>query len=77
MKVSVHAGERFLERVVNKSTYTCIDVDFAMRYLHHLFLDVVPGSSNKQFVLPGFENFRAVYRENTIITIIPKGRAHV
>ena len=33
MKVSIHAGQRFLERVMTKKTYTCFDVDFAIEYL--------------------------------------------
>lgn len=77
MKVSVHAGERFLQRVMKKSNYTVIDVDFAMRYLTKLFQDVVPTSYAKPFVIPGFEDYRAIYKDNTIITIIPKGYNHV
>jgi hypothetical protein len=77
MKVSVHAGQRFLERVMNKSTYTVIDVDFAIRYLEKILSTVVPNSNNKHFVIPGFENFKVVHRENTAITIIPKGASNV
>jgi len=77
MKVSVHAAQRFLERVMNKSTYTCIDVDFTIRYLEKLLSSVVPNSRSMRFVLPGFENFKVIYRENTIITVIPKGNKYV
>ncbi len=77
MKVSAHAAQRFLERVMGKSTYTCIDVDFAIRYLEKILSTVVPNSNNKHFVIPGFENFKVVHRENTAITIIPKGDRHV
>ena len=73
MKVSAHAGKRFLERVMSKSTYTCMDVDFAMRYLEKILRDIVPASYAKPFVIPGFENYKAIYRDNTVITIIPKG----
>jgi len=77
MKVSVHAGKRFLERVMNRSTYTCLDVDFAIRYLERALSSVVPNSSSKHFVLPDFQEYKAIYRQNTIVTIIPKGRSHV
>ena len=77
MKVSIHAGQRFLERVMAKANYTCFDVNMAISYLEKIFQDVVPNSANKHFVIPGFENYRAVYRQNTIITIIPKGDIYV
>ena len=77
MIVSTHAAKRFLERVMCKTTYTCIDVDFALRYLEKILIDTVPTSYAKPFVLPGFENFKAIYRDNTIITIIPKGDRYV
>lgn len=77
MKVSIHAAQRFLERVMNKTTYTCIDVDFSVRYLEKILVDIVPASYAKPFVLPGFENYRAIYRDNTIITIIEKGSRNV
>lgn len=73
MKVSVHAGERFLQRVMNKSKYTLVDIDFAIRYLEKVFKDIVPNSYARPFIIPGFENYRAIYRGNTVITIIPKG----
>jgi len=73
MRVSVHAAQRFLERVMKKSTYTSKDVGFTLRFLEKLLQDIVPTSYAKRFVIPGFENYRAIYRENTVITIIPKG----
>jgi len=76
MTVSIHAGQRFLERVMTKETYTCFDVGFAIAYLEKILKDVVPASKSTQFVLPGFENFKVVYREGCAITIIPKGSKH-
>ena len=73
MKVSVHAGERFLQRVMSKATYTCFDVNFAIEYLEKVLRDVVPTSRSTQFALPGFENFKVIYREGSVITIIAKG----
>ena len=77
MKVSVHAGERFLQRVMNRSKYTLVDIDFAIRYLEKVFKDIVPSSYAKSFIIPGFENYRVIHRDNTVITIIPKGEKYV
>lgn len=73
MQISYHAAERFLERVMVKTQYTHNDVEFAMRYLQKLLRDVVIVGTVKHFVLPGFENFKAVYKQNMVVTIIPKG----
>ena len=77
MKVSIHAGQRFLERVMTKATYTCFDVNFAIEYLEKILKDIVPTSRTAQFSLPGFESFKVVYREGNVITIIPKGDHYV
>jgi len=77
MKVSMHAGERFLQRVMAKSTYTCFDVNFAIEYLEKVLKDVVPIGKVKRFILPGFENYMVIYREGTVVTIIPKGDRYV
>lgn len=72
MKISYHAAQRFLERVMTKTKYSHQDVEFAMRYLEKLLEDVVVCSPVKHFVLPGFEEYKAVYRENVVVTIISK-----
>ena len=72
MKITVHAAQRFLERVMKKTEYSFQDVMFSMRYLEKLLNDVIPRSNTKHFVLPGFENYRAVYCDNAIVTIIQK-----
>jgi hypothetical protein len=77
MKVSIHAGERFLERVMSKQSYTCFDINRAIEYLEILLKDVVPNSRSMYFVLPGFENFKVVYKEGNVVTIIPKGDKYV
>ncbi len=77
MKVSIHAGERFLQRVMNKSNYTCFEVNMAISYLEKALKDIVPNSCNKHFVIPGFEDYKAVYCQNTIVTVVPKGEKHV
>lgn len=77
MKVSVHAGQRFLERVMKKTQYDYFDVNRAMKFLEKLLQDVVPNSNVMQFVLPCFENYKVVYKSGTVVTIIPKGEKYV
>ena len=77
MKVSIHAGQRFLERVMTKTNYTCFDVNRAIEFLERSLKDVVPNSRSMRFVLPGFEKFSVIYREGHVITIIPKGDRYV
>jgi len=72
MIITTHAAERFLQRVMSKATYTCFDIKFAIDYLQKVLKDVVPSSNAMQFVLPGFEHFRAVYKGGYVVTIIPK-----
>lgn len=77
MKITIHAAQRFLERVMNKSDYTCFDVDFALRFLEKTFSNVIVTSYAKPFVVPGFENYKAIHKENTIITIVLKGNKYI
>jgi len=77
MRITTHAAKRFLERVMSKKTYTCIDIDFAIRFLEKVLRDVVPTGSATSFALPSFENFRVIYKEGSVITIIPKGDKYV
>lgn len=77
MKISAHAAQRFLQRVMKKTDYTCLDVDFAIRFLENLLEDVVPRSRSMRFILPSFENYQIIYRDNTVVTIIPKGERYV
>lgn len=77
MRITIHAAQRFLERVMDKETYSCLDVDFTIRYLAKLLADVVPTGSATSFVLPSFENYKVIYKEGSVITIIPKGERYV
>ncbi len=72
MEISIHASKRFLERVMNKTSYTYLDVDFSKRYLERLLYDVSPNSCYKYFVIPGFSQYKAIHRDNILVTIIPK-----
>jgi hypothetical protein len=77
MKVSIHAGQRFLERVMSKREYSCFDINMAIEYLEKLLKDVVPTGKSTQFALPCFENFKVVYADGCVLTILPKGNNHV
>ena len=73
MIITLHAAQRFLERVIKKTEFTSKDLELAKAYLSKVFQNVVPTSVAKRFALPGFESqFCVVYKNNTIITIIPK-----
>jgi len=73
MKITNHAAERFLERVIGQMQYTWGDVVKTKLYLKRVLANVVVRSTYKHFPLPGFENmFYVVYKDNAIITIIPK-----
>ncbi|WP_121628736.1 hypothetical protein [Poseidonibacter antarcticus] len=73
MIITYHAGQRFLERVIHKIDFTKYEVHRTVEYLQRVFKDVVPSSKVAYLPLPGFEsNFHAVYKDNTILTIVPK-----
>ena len=75
MIITLHAAQRFLERVIKKTEFTSKDLEFAKAYLEKALKNVVPNSVAKSFALPGFENqFYVVHKHNAIITIIPKDR---
>jgi hypothetical protein len=75
MIITLHAAQRFLERVIGKSKYTSKDLQLANTYLSKVFENLVLTSVSKKFALPGFENqFYVVYKQNAIITIIPKNK---
>jgi len=73
MKITTHAAQRFLERVMSKETYTCFDIDFTIRFLEKTLRDVVPTGSVTSFALPNFEKYKVIYKDGSVITIIPKG----
>lgn len=74
MKVSYHAAQRFLERVVNQFEFSKIDVYTAQDYLEVLLKDVVISSYKRQFALPNFQRFVGIYQEDVLVTIIPKDK---
>ena len=75
MIITLHAAQRFLERVIGKIEFTENELVMAKNYLSKVLKNVVPNSVAKTFALPGFENqFYVIHKNNAIITIIPKER---
>jgi hypothetical protein len=72
MQVTYHAAERFIERVLDKKSFSKKELLDAKAYLELLTKDVVISSYKTRFVLPGFKKFLCIYQENALITIIPK-----
>lgn len=76
MKVTYHATQRFLERVLHKVKATREEFLDAHSTLEEIFGSVVPGSYARSFVLPGFKGYTVVHQDNTVITIIEKKNKH-
>jgi len=74
MKVSYHAAQRFLERVVNQLEFSKMDIHNTQDYLEGMLKDVVISSYKRQFALPNFQRFVGVYQEDVLVTIIPKDK---
>lgn len=74
MRVTIHAAQRFVERVLKLHSFSSKEIDCAKTYLEMLTKDIVPNSYAKRFVLPGFESYSCVCYENTIVTVIPKDK---
>ncbi|RLA75107.1 MAG: hypothetical protein DRG30_04790 [Epsilonproteobacteria bacterium] len=70
MRVSYHAGERFLQRVFKFTDYTKKHVLNAMKLIEKDISHIEYRNAN--FVLPSFPNYRCIVADNTLVTIIPK-----
>ncbi len=68
--VTYHAGERFLQRVFNFTSYSKKEVIKAMNLLTKEIATIQHHGHN--FVLPSFPSYRAIVRDNALVTIIPK-----
>lgn len=77
MKVTLHASERFLQRVMNKTSFSFQDILTTKEYLENLVGNIVIGSYRKNVVIPKHHHFFGVYQENTLITIIPKNKKYI
>ena len=71
MKITYHAGERFLERVFGFTSYSRKQISNARRLLERDLYNLQLRNKSR-VVLPSFPKFYGVFRENTLITVIPK-----
>ena len=73
MKVTYHASERFLQRVLGKLSYSSKDIYNMKVYLEQtMFRNIVPSCYSYPFPLPEYKGFSVIHRDDVIITIIPK-----
>lgn len=77
MNITLHAGQRFLERVMNKTTYDGFELNQAVKYLEKLLSDVVPTGKATRFVLPCFEDYKVIYKDGSVITIVAKSNIDI
>ena len=70
MKITKHAVERFLQRVMKKSHYDQSEFMKAYKFLKKSFINVV---THRHFIpLPKIKGYIAIIRENVVVTIIEK-----
>lgn len=77
MKVTLHAAERFLQRVMHKVEYSFQDILSTHQHLVAMMSNVMVNSYRRNVVIPGHENYVGVYQENTLITIFPKDKKYM
>jgi hypothetical protein len=70
LHVTYHAGERFLQRVFDISSYTHKEVKKAMQLISRDIKDVQ--HHYLSFVLPSFPDYRAIVKNGALVTIIAK-----
>lgn len=74
MRVTYHATQRFLERVLHKVKYSKEEFYETRKQLEYLFENIVPSSYARPFALPGYKGFKVIHQENIVITILEKNR---
>jgi len=72
MKATKHLAQRFLERVLNKDSYSKNEFQNIMIYLKEVCKNIVPRSYRGYCPLPDNSNFVIAYSENVATTILPK-----
>ena len=73
MKVTYHAAERFLQRVIGKLSYSSKDIYNMKVYLEQtMFRNIVPSSYSYPFPMPEYKGFSVIHRDDVVITIIQK-----
>lgn len=70
MRVSYHAGERFLQRVLKLKNYTKMQILDAMKWIEKDISNIDYRYAN--FALPSFPSHRCIVVNHTLVTIVPK-----
>ena len=71
-KITQHATIRFLQRVFKIKEPTTQEIQRAKILLEKDLKDVYINPLNFYLVLPSFSNFKAVVKNNTLVTILNK-----
>lgn len=72
MKITYHAVERFLQRVMNIKHITKQDIQKAYIFLEKETKNIVVNGYKNYFALPSFKNYKAVVIDGSIVTILPR-----
>ena len=71
MKITYHAGQRFLQRVFEFTSCSQKQISNAMKLLERDLFNVERRNKSR-VILPSFPDFHGVFVENTLVTVIPK-----
>lgn len=71
MNISFHAAERLLQRAFGLTEYGKQEIYRAKLLLEQETKNMVILGKKRIVALPSFESIRAVYLDNTIVTVIP------
>ena len=72
MKASIHMAQRFLERVLNKNSYSKKELYNTYIYLSEICKNIMPRGYRGYCPLPENSKFVIAYNENVATTILPK-----
>ena len=70
MKITNHATKRFLQRVKKRYNYTKSEFLKTKKELERMFNNIV--TNQTKIVIPDFNKFLAVVKNQTVITILEK-----
>ena len=72
MRATFHLAKRFLQRVLNKESYTSKELNDIYFYLNEIVKTIIPRSYRGYCTFPDNPNFVIAYQENIATTILPK-----
>jgi len=72
MKITRHAAERFLQRVMGKNSFTKKDMYRAYKFLEAETRDIVIHGYKVFFPLPSFGRYSVLVIDDEVVTVMPK-----